>query len=169
MSYLAYFLILLGAVMRVVPHPANFAPIAGLALFGGAKLGKKQALVVPLAAMLLSDAFIGFDSWTSRLVIYGTFLAVGLIGLWLRSRASAVNVVGASLVSSVLFFLVTNLPFVHSFSMYPQTWDGVVASYINGLPFFRNTLAGDLIYTAAFFGLYALAAAWQKQRADVTA
>src|SRR6185436_9836704 len=84
---LAYFLILLGAVLRVLPHPANFTPIAATALFGAVYLkDKKQALLLPLAAMVISDLFIGFDSLQSRLVIYGSFFLIGLIGLWIRNH-----------------------------------------------------------------------------------
>jgi len=153
---MAYFFILLGAVLRVIPHPANFAPIAGLALFGGAHLNRKYALLVPLAAMVLSDVFIGFDGLVSRVTVYGSFLVAGLIGLWLKGRVNFYTVVGASLASSVIFFLVTNLPFVHPASLYPYTLEGTLLSYANALPFFRNTLLGDLFYTAVFFGAYEL-------------
>jgi hypothetical protein len=46
-----------------LPHAANFAPIGAIALFGGVYLNKRLALVVPMVAMLISDYFIGFDSW----------------------------------------------------------------------------------------------------------
>lgn len=161
---MAYFLVLLGAVLRVVPHPGNFAPIAAMALFGGTYLNKKYALVVPLAAMLVSDFFIGFDSLTSRLVIYGSFLAAGLIGLWLKNHKNIYTVVGASLASSIIFFLVTNLPFVHGASLYPYTLDGTVTSYISALPFFKNTLMGDLFYTSLFFGAFELVAVWKSRK-----
>lgn len=101
---LAYFFIFLGAVLRIIPHPGNFAPIAALALFGGANLNKKFALIVPVAAMVVSDFFIGFDSWTSRLMVYGSFLLIGLVGLWLRNHKNIWAVTGASLLSSVIFF-----------------------------------------------------------------
>jgi hypothetical protein len=153
---MAYFFILLGAVLRVVPHAGNFAPIAAMGLFGGAYLSRKQALIIPIAAMVISDFFIGFDSWTSRAAVYGSFMLIALIGTWLRERKSAYSIVGASLASSVVFFLVTNLPFVHAASLYPYPLQGTLDSYVNALPFFRNTLLGDLFYTSVFFGAYEL-------------
>lgn len=158
---LGYFFILLGAILRVVPHPGNFAPIAALALFGGAHLNKKYALLVPLAAMVVSDFFIGFDSLVSRAMVYGSFLAIGLIGLWLKNHRNIYAIVGASLASSIIFFLVTNLPFVHTASLYPYTLDGTITSYINALPFFKNTVLGDLFYTSVFFGAFELVALWK--------
>lgn len=153
---LAYFFILFGAILRVIPHPANFVPIAAMALFGGAYLNKKTALVLPLAAMVVSDIFIGFDSWTSRVTIYGTFLLIGLIGLWIRNHKNVWTVLGGSLLGSILFYLITNLVFLYEPTMYPHTWAGQAASYANALPFFRNTLLGDLFYVSIFFGAYEL-------------
>jgi hypothetical protein len=158
---LAYFFILMGAILRIVPHPGNFAPIAAIALFGGVYLNKKYALLVPMAAMFVSDFFIGFDSWNSRLMVYGSFLAAGLIGLMLRNHKNVYTITGASLASSIIFFLVTNLPFVHPHSLYPYTLDGTMTSYINALPFFKNTILGDLFYTSVLFGAYELVAIWK--------
>jgi hypothetical protein len=161
---LAYFFILMGAVLRVIPHAANFTPIAAIALFGGTYLSRKQAMFAPLAAMVISDFFIGFDSLTSRLMVYGSFIVIGAIGMWLKDHKNAYTVVGASLASSVIFFLVTNLPFVHAQSLYPYTLDGTILSYVNALPFFKNTLLGDLFYTSVLFGAYELAMAWKSGR-----
>ena len=153
---LAYFFIFLGAFIRVIPHPANFVPIAATALFGGVYLNKKQALILPIAALFLSDIFLGFDSWVSRLTIYGCYLAIGLIGLWIRNHKNVFTIVGASLSGSILFYAITNLVWLYPAKMYPHTLAGQLASYSNALPFFRNTLLGDLFYTAAFFGIYEL-------------
>lgn len=156
MIYFAYFLILLGAVLRVLPHPANFAPIAALALFGSVYLPKKQALVLPFMAMVVSDFAIGFDSWTSRLSVYGSFLLIGLIGLWVRNHKNLGTVLGASFLGSLMFYLITNLVIIYPPLMYPHTLAGQIQSYTNGLPFFRNTLVGDLFFTVVFFGAYEL-------------
>jgi hypothetical protein len=154
---LAYFLILLGAVLRVMPHPANFVPIAAVALFGAVFIKDKRiALALPLAAMIVSDVFIGFDTLQSRLVIYGCFFAIGLIGLWIRNHKNIFTVVGGSLVGSTLFYLVTNLVWLYPPKMYPHTIEGQILSYTNALPFYKYTLLGDLFYVALFFGLYEL-------------
>src|SRR5438270_737087 len=94
------------AALRLVPHPPNFTPIGAMALFSGAYLGRKGlALVAPLAAMILSDAVIGFYSG-----FWITYLAVALIvllGSLTLSRVSALRVGVAAIASSALFFLVT--------------------------------------------------------------
>ena len=162
---LVYFLILLGAVLRAVPHPANFAPIGAMALFGGAYLNKKFALVLPLAAMVISDLFIGFDSWAGRLTVYGSFFLMGLIGLWVRNHKNIGTIIGGSILGSILFYIITNLVFLYDPTMYPHTLEGQMSSYINALPFFRNTLLGDLFYTAVFFGSHEWVRAWQSRRA----
>jgi hypothetical protein len=152
---LVYFLILMGAVLRVLPHPANFAPIAAIALFGAVYLkDKRQALVLPLAAMIISDVFLGYDSWQSRLAVYGSFLIVGLIGLMLRNHKNVFSVISASLFGSTLFYLITNLVWIYPPKMYPHSLEGQILSYTNALPFFRYTILGDLFYVALFFGLY---------------
>jgi hypothetical protein len=139
-----------------VPHPANFAPIAAMAMFGGAYLNKKLAMILPLSAMAVSDIFIGFDSWQTRLAVYCCFVFSGLLGLWLRNHKSVGTVVSASLLGSIVFYLVTNLVYFHAVSLYPKTFEGMVQAYVNAIPFFQNTILGDLFYVAVFFGSYEL-------------
>jgi len=153
---MAYFFILFGALLRVIPHAANFAPIGAVALFGGVYLNKRYALILPLAAMFISDIFIGFDSLQSRLMVYGSFMLIGLLGLAIRNHKNIFTVVGASLAGSTLFFLITNCVLFYSTKMYPHTLAGQIASYTNALPFFRATLLGDLFYVAVLFGAYEL-------------
>ncbi len=152
---LEYFLILLGAALRVLPHPANFAPIAAVALFGAIYIkDKRLSLILPLAAMIISDIFIGFDSLQSRLIIYSCFFLIALIGLWIRNHQNVFTVTGGSLVGSTLFYLITNLVWLYPAKMYPHTLSGQILSYTNALPFFRYTLLGDLFYVGLFFGIY---------------
>ncbi len=147
-------IILFAVVFRLVPHMPNFAPISGMALFGGAYLNKKYALIVPLIAMFLSDIFLGFHS--TMIYVYGSFIATGLIGLWLRKHKNFTNVVGAALFSSLLFFIVTNFGVWLEGKLYPANLSGLMESYAMAIPFFRNTILGDLFYTALFFGSYEL-------------
>lgn len=154
---MAYFFILFGALLRVIPHPANFAPIAALALFGGTYLNKRVAVAVTLGAMILSDIFLGFDSMESRLVIYGCFILSVTFGFYIRNHKNVATIVTGSLLSSVIFFLASNFVWLHSTEMYAHTWAGMIQAYTNGLPFFKWTLAGDLVYTAALFGSYEFA------------
>lgn len=143
-----------GVAARLLPHPANFAPITAMALFGGAYLPKKYAFIIPLAAMVISDYFIGFYG-TTMFYVYGSFVLSGLIGLWLRSHKNAGTILGGSLMASILFFLITNYGvWANPHSWYPHNFVGLMQSYTMGLPFFRNTLLGDMGYTAVFFGAY---------------
>jgi hypothetical protein len=149
-------LIVAAALSRIIPHPANVAPITALALFSGAYLDKKTAVLVSLAAMLLSDYFIGF--YSGMLWVYGSFFAIGLIGLWLRKHKSPVSIMGASIVGSVMFFVVTNFGvWLGSQVTYQHTLAGLALCYTAAIPFFRNTLIGDLAYVGAMFGAFELA------------
>ena len=154
---MSYFFIFLGAALRFIPHSANFAPIGAMALFGGAKINKKYALIIPLAAMLISDYFIGFYSWQVMASVYASFLIYGLLGLWARKNESWLKIGGATLAGSVLFFLITNGAVWAFGSMYPHDLAGLISCYAAGLPFWRNTLLGDIFFTAVFFSAYELA------------
>ena len=156
--------ILMGVISRVLPHPANFAPIAGMALFGGTYLKKKEAFVIPITAMIISDFFIGFDSIPMRLTVYGCFLISVLIGFWIKNHKNAKNILLATLFSSVIFFLITNFSVWLFGTMYPKNLIGIFECYMFAIPFFRNTLAGDLFYSGVFFGGYELARNFIRNR-----
>ena len=152
-------LIVLAIISRLIPHPPNFAPIAAIALFGGALFSNRAlAFVMPLVAMLVSDAIIGFHSHMA--VVYGLFLLVVLIGFALRDRVKMGTVIGASLVSSTLFFVGSNLAVWYGSAFYTQDWSGLMMCYTMAIPFFQNTVLGDLFYTGALFGSYF----WISQR-----
>ena len=154
---MAYFLILAAVILRLIPHAPNFAPITAIALFGGTYLkNKKLAIIIPLAAMLVSDIFIGFYDFKIWLSVYLSFAIAGLLGIWLRKRKEVGNVLGVTLIASIQFYLITNFAVWAFGTMYPHTEQGLLASYVNALPFFRNTLYGDFFYVGAMFGLYEL-------------
>ena len=150
-------LIILGAAAsRLIPHPPNLASIAAVALFGGAYLtNKRLALIVPLAALLLSDFVMGF--YRHMEVVYGSFLLVVCLGFLLQRKRSALRIAGTALAGSVVFFVVTNFGVWAFESLYPKTAAGLLACYVAAIPFFQNTLAGDALYTAVLFGGFALA------------
>ena len=159
-------IIFFAVVLRLIPHAPNVAPIAAMALFGGVYLDRKYALIVPLAAMFISDIFLGFHD--TMLFVYGSFLITGLIGLWLRQHKSYRNIFIASIGSSILFFLVTNFGVWLMGTMYDKTLTGLWEAYLMGLPFFRNTLLGDLGYVVLFFGSYELVLAFISNRKSQT-
>lgn len=150
------------AIMRLVPHPPNVTPIAAMALFGGATFHRRAwAFLVPLSAMLLSDAVFellfgwGFDALTP--VIYLSFAAIVCLGFLLRRRRRIVPVAAAAFAGALVFYLITNLGVWAQGRLYPRTPAGLVACYTAAIPFFGYTLAGDLFYTALLFGAFALA------------
>jgi len=149
-------MILTAAVSRLVPHPPNLTPIAAMALFGGATFAdKRAAFMVPLLALFVTDFFLGFSRLTP--VIYGSFALSVCLGMWLRVRRSAGRIALATLCSSIFFFVLTNLGFWAFTPIYAKTLSGLWECYVAALPFFRNTLAGDLLYSGLLFGALAIA------------
>lgn len=158
-SYLIGVLLVIaaGAALRLVPHPPNFSPIAAMALFGGATLARRElGILVPLVALFLSDLVIGFHD--QMVAVYVSFGLVAAIGLTLKNQRTVARVASASVAGSVLFFVFTNFSVWMTGGMYPMTWEGLVACYVAALPFFQNSLVGDLVFTGAFFGAWALLA-----------
>lgn len=147
-------LIILGFSARLLPHPANFAPIGAVALFAALYLPKKYALVIPLVAMFISDIFIGFYSLPIMLSVYIGFILMGLIGLLVKRNKSFSTILGGTLVGSILFFLLTNFAVWAFGTMYAHTFSGLIESYIAAIPFFRNSLLGDLFYCGIMIGGY---------------
>jgi len=149
-------LILAAAGARMVPHPPNFSPIGAMALFGGAYFADRRlAFGVPLAALFLSDLVIGF--YDGMAVVYGAFALMVGLGLWLRTRRRPALIAGVATAGAVLFFAVTNFGVWAAGTLYPPTVAGLVACYVAAIPFFPNTLMGDLFYNAVLFGGMALA------------
>jgi hypothetical protein len=147
--------IVVAAALRLVPHPPNFSPIDAMALFGGAYLGRRGlAFVAPLGALLLSDAILGF--YHGMAFVYGSVALVVVVGWWVSSRRSPLRIGAAALASSVLFFVLTNFGVWLFSGFYPLTATGLAACYVAAVPFFQNTLAGDLFYSALLFGGFAL-------------
>jgi len=147
--------ILVAAALRLVPHWPNFTPIGAMAVFGGAYFGKRAlAFAAPLGALLVSDAILGFHSGMP--FVYGSVALIVLLGWAIANRITPLSVAAAAVASSVLFFAVTNFGTWLTSGMYPQTLAGLAACYVAALPFFQNTLAGDLAFSALLFGGFAL-------------
>jgi len=172
---LAILMIIGGVLLRLAPHIPNVAPIAATALFGGVYLQKRYAIIVPLVAMAISDYLLlyihPFQSpmvdfshvypitalfGSSTAYVWGSFVISGLLGIWLRNHKKTVYILGACLLGSLQFFLITNFG-VWAGGMYSRGLDGLMQSYVMGLPFFRWTVVGDLLYTGVIFGAYELA------------
>ena len=150
-------LIFTAIFFRLIPHIPNFTPVAAIALFGGTYLGKKYlSFLIPFVAMLLSDAILGFHS--TMIAVYVSFALVVGIGMLLRKKTTFSTVIIASLASSILFFVITNFgSWMSGMMPYPMTFSGLMMAYEAGLPFFRNELAGTLVFSGVFFGSFYLA------------
>lgn len=154
---------LAAAAARLLPHPPNFTPVGAMALFGGATFAsRKAAFAVPLAALFLSDLVLGLVRYgaavfVSMPFVYGSFMLTVCLGLLVRCRRSPLTIGAAALANSVLFFAVSNFGVWLQGNLYPKTLEGLAACYVAAIPFFRNTLAGDVLFTVVLFGGFALA------------
>ena len=176
-------IIFVAVLIRLFPHPPNFAPITAMALFGGAYLNKKYSIAFVFITLLISDYLLlyahpyspqifNFSKIYSPLLlihgstifVYASFLIFAGIGVWLSSHKTAKNIITASLLSSILFFLITNFNFFYTSSLYSKTINGMIQSYIMAIPFFKNTLLGDLFYVTMFFGSFEFVSKFLKQK-----
>lgn len=163
--YLAIGLVVLGVVMRLVPHIPNIAPVGAVALFGGAVLPRRYAWWLPLAIMVSSDILLGF--YDGILFNWAAFLVVGFVGMALARFNTTQRLTFGVLGGALLFYLVSNFGVWLQGGLYAHTWAGLVECYVAALPFLRNTLVGDFVYSGLLFGLYALAQyKWQSRQAE---
>jgi hypothetical protein len=154
-------MILAAVATRLLYHfypglvPPNFSPVEAVALFGGAYFADRRlALLTPLAAMALSDLIIGFHGllW----LVYACVLLSTVLGFGLRGKVGVARVAAYGVIGSTLFFILTNFGVWLGSTMYPQTWAGLVERYVAAIPFYKNTLASTLFYSALLFGGFAL-------------
>ena len=139
------------ALSRLLPHPPNFTPLVAAALFSGALCRDwRLALVAPLAAMLLADLWLGLHA-TLAFVYLGMALAVA-VGRALGERRRPAILLGAGLLGSSLFFVVSNAGVWLTQDLYPPTAAGLAACYVAALPFFAHTLLATLLWGAVLFG-----------------
>ena len=138
-EYIVLAFVLLAVVVRLVPHPPNFTPITALALFGATTFKNRiLGTLLPLIAMAISDLYLGF--YSISIWVYSSFLIISLLGHYLKK----INTKGI-LISSLIFFLVTN--FGVWLSGYPFTIEGLLLCYTMAIPFFINSIAGDLFFS----------------------
>ncbi len=163
---LSLFLIVLGAVSRLLPHMANFTPVTAIALAASVYLGLRYSLAVILAVMLMTDAIIGFYSWQIMLAVYGSFALSGLLGFFIQKHKRVATVFLGTLGSSLIFFLITNWAVWQFGALYPRSFAGLTQSYLMALPFLKNSLAGDLVYTGLLFGVFELSLYLAKKGAS---
>lgn len=143
---------LIAIIGRLVPHLPNMTPLGASAIFGGKKLSRPWNYLLPLTILFFTDMILGFHD--SMIYVY---LSFGLI-VFLSEKVRNDSVLGlgsTAVAASLIFFVVTNFG-VWLNGWYPHTLAGLIDSFVMGLPFLRNMLIGDVLYTGIFFGAYKL-------------
>jgi len=170
---LAYLFVALAVAIRFIPHPWQFTPVAASLLFFGAR-GPRRMLWLPIVALAASDLALNrfvyaYPFGWDQAVIWVWYAAILWLGTGLRENAKPLPIVGAAVGSSISFFVVSNFMVWAAGTMYPMTWAGLATCYDAGVPFFRHTLEGDLLFTCAMFAtpvmLHAVAAVLGKHHA----
>tara|TARA_B100001057_G_scaffold428648_1_gene454276 strand:+ start:2472 stop:2984 length:513 start_codon:yes stop_codon:yes gene_type:complete len=146
-------IIILLATARLLPHPPNFTPILGMAVFSGAIISKRLiAYLIPLAAMLLSDLYLGLHSGIP--IIYFSLAVCVLIGTFIEARVTILNSFLSISLGVLVFFLITNLMVWYGSGMYEFSISGLMTCYLMGLPFVQNTFISSLLYGMGAFLIY---------------
>jgi hypothetical protein len=149
-------LILAAAFTRLIPHYPNFTAVGAIALFGGTYLpNKKLAFAVPFVAMILTDLILGFHQ--TMWAVYLSFGLIVMIGMQISKNKKVTNIILGALSSSILFFIITNFAQWIYDPFYAKTGAGLAYCYTMAIPFFSNTVLGDLFFVTVLFGTYELA------------
>lgn len=163
-SQMKFIAVLIGmaALSRLLPHELNFTPIGAIALFAGTYIkNKRLAFALPMMTLLVSDILLqmvnGTGFYRDMIFVYGSFALVVGIGFLLRGREQRQTIMVASLISSLIFFFITNFGTWVMYDMYPKTGAGLLTCYVAGIPFLKGTIMGDLFYNILLFGSFALA------------
>jgi len=157
-----FLLILFAALSRLLPHPYNFTPVGALGLFAGAYLGMRRYWLMPLIALLVSDVLIGFYHPLVMFSVYLSFIITACISrAVLLNKRSVLRIAGTTLSASVIFFVLSNFgDWLSGINGYALTLSGLLECYVMAIPFFGNTVLGDLFYVTLLFGIYEGARQW---------
>ncbi len=161
-------MILIAAISRFLPiaFPSmqNFSPVGAMALFGGAYFAKKQwAFIVPMMALWLSNLVLNNVFYTKyyptfsfgfEIAVFVSFALVVSIGIVVLKKVNITNLLIANVLGTVGFFLISNFFVWAGGTMYPQTMEGLGMCFTMGLPFLKNTLLSNLLFSAAMFGIF---------------
>ena len=141
----------------------NFSAIGAIAIFGATYFKGASRWMIPFAAywgsdLVLNNVFYAqyFDSFQlmGDYWVYGAFILAGIVGYFVMKKRTLPRLVGASFAAAILFFLISNFGVWAGGTMYAKDLSGLMTCYIAGIPFFWNTLLGNLIYGFVFFGVY---------------
>ena len=148
-------LIGIGIAGRLLPHVPNATPITAITFAAQKHVGRVWSFIVPLSAMVISDAFVGFYDWKILISVYSSFILIGFISQWVKKHTSPLAITALTMAASVTFFLVTNFAVWMFSPWYEKSLSGLFYCYTLGLPFLRSMVLGDLFYTFVLLGILA--------------
>ena len=148
-------LIIMATCARFLPHmPANFSPVGAMGLYAGAVLPWPWALCVSLAGLFLSDLVLGLYGPIAMLFVYAGLATNVLFGFKLCRSNNPTKIAASALLGATVFFLLSNFGVWLSGELYPRNLSGLVDCFVAAIPFFGNTLASQLLFSAILFGLH---------------
>lgn len=147
----------LAIASRLLPHIPNFTAASAVALFGAAQYNKKiVAFLVPLVIVFVSDLLLG-GLYKGAEWVYASYMVIAGLGFLLKNNVTFIRVVGLSVVSSLVIYVISDFGVWLDGGLYPHTREGFITCYVAALPFLRNWLLSDLLYGGLLFGLFYLA------------
>jgi hypothetical protein len=165
-------LIVIASLYRIMPgRPWGFAPQLAMAIFGGAVIkDKKFAFLLPLLSMFISDALyevlyrngVGnirgfYDGQLTNYVLFGLMVFFG----FLIKNFNIGRIALASVLAPTTYFFLSNFMIWASPSPLAglgraKTFNGLLLTLGDGLPFYVWSVAATLIFSAILFGSYYL-------------
>lgn len=161
---IAYLLILVAVLTRVLPHAGwmNFTAVGGALLYFGARRPLRE-MAGPLAILMTTDFYLTTFSyhyafhWQAYVTTWAWYAAAMVLGfILLRARTSWLRVGAAALLGPTSFFAVSNYAVWAAGGLYPHTLAGIEACYLAAIPFYRNDLVSTALLLGAAFGVPAL-------------
>lgn len=142
---------------RLIPHLANISPINSLCLFAGSQFSLKRALMLILISTLISDIALSyinhypiFGIWS--IFTYTGFIGIILLGKLLRPKADKISqIIPCILICTLSFWIWTNLGVWCLTPFYAHNVHGLLLCYQMALPFLRNALIGDVLWSVFIF------------------
>jgi hypothetical protein len=163
-----YFLILFLSIMafasRLIWHVPNFSPLSSVLIFASFIASNKKMATLPLLALLASDLILGFYKWSVMLAVYLATALNILIGYALKKNPRSLNVISAGIFSGISFFLITNIAVWASSNWYTRDFSGLMYCFTLAIPFFKSTLASNILYSSLLFSVYALVTAKMPEK-----
>jgi len=167
-NYLALGLVLLAIISRFLPHWDNFSPLYSVALFSGMILSnRKLSIGIIFLAMFISDIFLGWHE--SMVSVYLSFGIIVYLGDFFKNKKSIANIFAGSIVSALIFFVLTNFTVWAFGGFYELSFAGLVECYTMAIPFLRPTFYSSIFYSALLFGIYEAATRYFTKPNEVLA